>query len=174
MKKVKGVIENLIIVMLIFILVVVVIGKLQLNYYNPYPSFMGFRSLTVLTGSMSPKIKPGDIVIIKEVNSNNIEVGDVVTYKTDNLLITHRVNKIITNDNELQFITKGDANNTVDTDAIRANQIMGKKIFSVPYAGYVVNFFTKNFVLFPLFIIAFVAITAIKEIIKKSKLSKTQ
>ncbi len=96
MKKVKGVIENLIIVMLIFILVVVIIGKFQLSSDNPYPSFMGLRSLTVLTGSMSPKIKPGDIVFIKEVNSNSIEVGDVVTYKIDNILITHRVNQIIT------------------------------------------------------------------------------
>ena len=173
MRKVKSVIENLLIVVLIFFLIIGIIGKVQLSAENPYPSFMGFRALTVLTGSMSPKLKAGDIVIIREVSKDSIKVGDVVTYNTDNLLITHRVNQIVNKDNNILFITKGDANNTVDTDAIRANQIMGKKIIRLPYAGYVSRFISRYFVLFLFFIILYIAIIIIKGLITEKKSTKT-
>ena len=174
MRKVKGVIENLIIVVLIFFLVIGIIGRLQLSIENPYPSFMGFRTLTVLSGSMSPNIKPGDIVVIKEASKDSIKVGDVVTFNTDNILITHRVNQIVKEGDNLLFKTKGDANNTVDADAIGANQILGKKIFRIPYAGYVVRFFSNNFILFPFIIILYLSIIISKEIIKRHKSTKTQ
>ena len=163
MRKVKSVIENIIIVVLVFFLVVGIIGKLQLSVENPYPSFWGYRTLTVLTGSMSPNINPGDIVIIREANINSIEVGDVVTYNTDNILVTHRVNQIIKEDNSLLFVTKGDANNTVDADAIGANQILGVEVFHIPYAGYVIQFVNKNFILFPFIIIIYLSIIISKE-----------
>lgn len=174
MRKVKSVIENLVIVVLIIFLVIGIVGKLQLSVENPYPSFMGIRTLTVLTGSMSPNLKPGDIVVIKEASKDSIKVGDVVTYNTDNILITHRVNQIINEEGNLLFKTKGDANNTVDADAIRANQILGKKIIRIPYAGYVVRFINNNFILFPFIIILYLSIIIIKEIIKRHKLTKTQ
>ena len=83
----------------------------------------GFAFLIVTTGSMSPQINPGELIIIKEYT--NYQVGDIVTYKVDDEhLITHRI--IEKQDN--QIITKGDFNNIVD-DPININQIQGKVIY---------------------------------------------
>ena len=83
----------------------------------------GFAFLIVATGSMSPQINPGELIIIKEYT--NYQVGDIVTYKVDDEhLITHRI--IEKQDN--QIITKGDFNNIVD-DPININQIQGKVIY---------------------------------------------
>ena len=49
-------------------------------------------------------------------------------------------NNNVNNTNGLHFITKGDANETADLEPVPANNIVGKTVFSLPYAGYVINF----------------------------------
>ena len=64
------------------------------------PSVFGYVPLTVLTESMSPLIDAGDMIFIKEINPDDIKVGDVICFKdpaTDtDVLVTHRVVKIET------------------------------------------------------------------------------
>ena len=53
---------------------------------------IGYRSYTVLSGSMEPKFYPGDIVITKHKNKTDIKVNDIVTYRnSDGVIITHRI-----------------------------------------------------------------------------------
>lgn len=96
----------------------------------------------VLSGSMEPAIKTGGVVMIKP--ASNYEVGDIVTYqygrKARNLT-THRI--IGQKDNE--FITKGDNNNAADINPIKKEQILGKVVLAVPYAGYIANFTRSKF-----------------------------
>jgi len=85
---------------------------------------------------MTPAIKTGGIVMVKPVSSYN--VGDIITFeigsgKRD--ILTHRIIQQ-TGDG---FITKGDANNVADTKPVKKEDILGKVVFSVPYAGYVAN-----------------------------------
>ncbi len=96
----------------------------------------------VLSGSMSPTIKTGAIVIIKP--ASGYQVGDMVTYKYGTRardLTTHR---IVGQEGD-EFITKGDNNNAADIYPIKKEQIIGKVIFGVPYAGYVANFLHSKF-----------------------------
>ena len=44
------------------------------------PSFFGYKFFTVLTGSMSPTININDLVIVKEVKPEEIEVNDIITF----------------------------------------------------------------------------------------------
>lgn len=100
------------------------------------PSVFGFTPLTVVSGSMSPEIKTGDMVIVKNGN-RNIKTGDVVTYRLEGMLITHRV-KNISEENDIEvFITKGDANNREDYKAVERSQILGKCVFKIPMGGYI-------------------------------------
>jgi len=75
----------------------------------------------VKTGSMEDNIHAGDYVLI--VKQKNYEIGDVVTFKKDGYLVTHR---IIKKNNDL-FVTKGDANNDEDGPIIQ-DQIVGKVV----------------------------------------------
>lgn len=70
----------------------------------------------VLTGSMQPHIKPGDLLITKAAPASTVKVGDIVVLRTsDNYaLYSHRIVKIDKRGSLLDFTTKGDANPTED------------------------------------------------------------
>ena len=96
---------------------------------------LGYHPAVVGSGSMSPAIHVGDIVIVKKVNPSNIHVGDIVQYYSGKgYTITHRVIEIRKTPNGLIFVTKGDANNVPDKP-FKANRIVGKVVFVIPKIG---------------------------------------
>ena len=81
------------------------------------PHLLGYRTSTMLTGSMEPMIAPGDVIVIKEVPATELEVGDVVTYRIpveDHRVETHRVVEVTKVDGSIAMRTKGDANKGAD------------------------------------------------------------
>lgn len=100
---------------------------------------IGFRNYTVLSGSMEPTIQPGDVVFIKHKNKSTIELNDIVTFREDNKIITHRV----IDDCEKGFITKGDNNNVADSTILEPENILGKVVLTVPKIGYILSFLSK-------------------------------
>lgn len=100
---------------------------------------LGYQCFTVISGSMAPKYNVGDLIYVKEVDVNSIEVGDDITFLLNEELkiATHRVIGI---DAEKQyFYTQGLTNNTVD-DPVHFNNVIGVPQFSIPKLGYVSNF----------------------------------
>jgi signal peptidase len=95
-------------------------------------------ALTVLTGSMTPKIPVGSIVLVKPVDPGTLHVGDVATYQKapgQAEYITHRIVAINTATTPTTFTFKGDANRGPDINPVPATAIRGKVWFSVPYLG---------------------------------------
>jgi signal peptidase I len=99
------------------------------------PSVLGFTPLTVVSGSMSPGIETGDMVIIRK-GSRNIKPGDIVTYRLEDILVTHRVQYVSDTNAVEVFITKGDANGIADFKKVERSQILGKYIIKIPMGGY--------------------------------------
>ena len=97
------------------------------------------KSLIVLSGSMTPMMLPGDMIIIKSVDSNELRVGDVLAFQElggkPNTLVTHRIVSIEEGEKRL-FQTKGDANNAEDVFKVPELNAVGKLIFVIPFAGY--------------------------------------
>ena len=92
-KTIEKIIVNLIIVVLAIIAILVILGFCQVNIQKKqYINIFGYSVLSAETGSMSPTIEKGDIVIIKI--GDEIKENDIITYKKDNVLITHRISKI--------------------------------------------------------------------------------
>ena len=101
---------------------------------------IGYRTYTVLSGSMEPKFYPGDIVVVKHKDKTDIKLNDIVTYKdSDGVVITHR----IIEETPQGYITKGDNNNTEDADILTKDNIIGEVKFSIPKIGYIMNFLSK-------------------------------
>ena len=95
-------------------------------------------AMDVLTGSMSPKIPVGSIVIDRPVDPGTLHVGDVATYqatagKAD--YVTHRIVKIDTSKSPTMFTFKGDANRGPDMNPVPATAVRGRVWFHVPYLG---------------------------------------
>lgn len=87
----------------------------------------------VKTGSMEEKIHVGDYILI--YRKENYNVGEVVTYTSNDGFITHR---IIKKENG-KIITKGDANNAEDRE-IYESTIVGKVIISGGILNYIINY----------------------------------
>ncbi|BFK22482.1 signal peptidase I [Massilimicrobiota timonensis] len=100
------------------------------------PNFIGYKSFAVISGSMEPNINVGSIVYVKEVDFNDLKVGDVVSYQlSGDTMVTHRIYSI-DRDNQA-VITKGDANDNVDSKEVTVNQIVGKVAFTIPLLGFI-------------------------------------
>ncbi len=116
------------------------------------PIIFGFKPLVVLTGSMEPTLHTGGIVYYKKVNPSTLKVGDIITFKTGgDTVVSHRIEKINSN----SFVTKGDANNSVDPNEVPFSNVMGKDTnFCIPIMGYYVRFInTHIYVVIPVIII---------------------
>jgi len=96
------------------------------------------KARIVLTGSMSPTINPGDIVLLAKPTQLVPHVGSIVAYTARRFdgtpvgIFTHR---IIGGDATSGFIVKGDANPTPDVQHPRVADISGVQFFTVPLVG---------------------------------------
>ena len=96
------------------------------------PSIFGYSSLMVATGSMSGTIEEGDLIIIKD--TDDYKIGDIVTFfqDGDDIPTTHRIYNIDENGN---WKTRGDANNSYDKRSITNDEIIGEVVLVIPYVG---------------------------------------
>jgi signal peptidase I len=82
------------------------------------PHVLGYRTMTMLTGSMAPEINPGDVTIVTPIAISEVTEGMVITYHRpieDHSLVTHRVISVETApDGSVSVQTKGDANEAAD------------------------------------------------------------
>lgn len=99
------------------------------------PILLGCKSMAVVSGSMEPVIPVGSIVIVKDVETDALEVGDIISYQmSGNTMVTHRIAAI---DSENQTVTtKGDANEVEDGSPVAFSEIAGKEVFHIPLLGY--------------------------------------
>lgn len=124
-RKVCNVLSSLILILLVALAVLLLV-----------PRFMGYYTLAVLSGSMEPEISVGAIVYAKEIEPEELKVGDILTYRiNESTMVTHRIVEIDTT--EKQFITKGDANDVIDGNPVTYDQVVGKTVFHVPFVGYI-------------------------------------
>lgn len=94
------------------------------------------KPVGVATASMLPQISVGDMVILKEVKSEELKVGDVIGYKLDNITVVHRIASINQNSSmEYIYTTKGDNNDQEDYLPVKEDAIVGKVVFKVKYVA---------------------------------------
>ena len=96
-----------------------------------------YHAVAIASGSMSPNIKKGDVVIIeKNRDFENLEIGQVIAYKKGNVIVVHRLTKKIMVDGMYYFYTKGDANEFVDNYEITEDMFIGRVDKKIPVIGY--------------------------------------
>lgn len=137
-KWIGNVITALCVVVIIISTLSVVIAK---RHQEQMPSIFGYVPMTVLSGSMSPALKAGDLIVIKYTAPKSIAIGDVITYRVDeDTTVTHRVINKADENGKTIFKTKGDANNVEDWRIVSSDQLVGSLKLRIPYGGYVVRF----------------------------------
>ena len=147
-KLVKNIISYIVMSIVFIFMVISILSNIGSFRYKFYD---------ILTGSMSPTINPGSFIIVKEIDSNEIKEGDIITFKGSSTseLTTHRVVEVIDKDNNIKFQTKGDANDVLDPMLVDEGLLVGKVIFDIPYMGKVMSFINKYRVIIVILIIAY-------------------
>ena len=159
LKIIKNIIINLIIFVLGIIAIIAIWTSIQLNVQGKeYVDIFGYSIFSTETASMSPTIEIGDIVIVKLGEQG--QKRDIITYKSGNAFITHRIIEI---DGE-NIIAKGDNNNTQD-NPIKKDAIIGRVDFIINNVEIWKNVFSDANVIIPVVItvILFVILIAYKE-----------
>ena len=181
-RKVLKAISSGALVLLFLFIGAVVFLSIQSKAAGKIPSIGGYQIYSVLGGSMEPGIHKGSVVFLKRPDFNDLKIGDVITFISvadKKTIVTHRIVEIKRGE-ELSFITRGDANDANDTDALPAEHIIGQVKITVPFIGYLMNFArTKvgliSLIIIPgVLIILFELLSLRKEIIhvKKQKREK--
>lgn len=97
-----------------------------------------YQALTIGSGSMSPAIEKGDVIVLKSMKNEEarkIKKGDVLVYNHDNKIIVHRVIKKSNNGETISFKTKGDYNNAKDSWTVKQEDVIGIVKFRIRWVG---------------------------------------
>jgi len=96
--------------------------------------------IVIASGSMSPALEVGDMVIVQGVPPSSIKVGDIIVFDSpENVRTIHRVIEIQALPNgTLQFKTKGDANKIEDPYMTPEQNVHGRVLFKIPWLGWFV------------------------------------
>ena len=146
LKLISKIISSTLFVILLFIMVFLLVyvvrvkilannndlGEVKLNFY------------TILSPSMYPTIKPGDIIVTYKEDA--YYKGDIITFVSSSNIssgktITHRIySEPIEMNGKMQYTTKGDNNPTPDSAPANEDNVLGKVLFKIPKAGYIQQF----------------------------------
>ena len=166
--KVIKIIGKIIYVLLYIIILVTLLVVLTQRFSNNNFTIVGFRIFNVATGSMVPEYNVGDILISKEIDPNELQVGDNIVYQGEKQdfkgkIVTHKIIEKREENGKLFFTTKGIANEEADPE-ISEDQIYGK----IVYKTIILSFISKiinNIYAFYFLIIIPIAIIICKLII---------
>lgn len=94
----------------------------------------------VATGSMEPMIKPGDVILVEKIldieDVDKLRAGDIIQFKKDSYMISHRIIEIVEKDGTKLCRTKGDNNSGPDVDPVKPEDLRGRIRFVVPKLGW--------------------------------------
>ncbi|GAB3256818.1 signal peptidase I [Kineosporia babensis] len=99
------------------------------------PLIFGWSAHTVASGSMSPKVKVGDILVSGPVKESELKPGMVAVFNDPSepgRVLSHRIQAV----EDGHLITKGDANPTQDTAEVPIENLIGVAKLNVPKLGY--------------------------------------
>lgn len=146
---------------LIFIFLVIILYNIVLLYMSyidkfDTPSFYIYKAYIISTESMEPELKKGDAVIIKKVDEEDLKINDIITFKINEEVITHRIVQINDDGTEKTYVTKGDNNNVEDNQILVFEDIEGKQVMKIPHLGNVIDVLKNGIVIILVILIALI------------------
>jgi signal peptidase I len=114
------------------------------------PLLLGWQATVVQSGSMMPRIHPGDVVVTMPLPADKpVPLGRVVSFRVpaaanvDGKPST-RLHRIVSVDADGTFVTQGDANRDADSDPLLRSEIIGQARLLVPAVGLPALWFAKG------------------------------
>ena len=138
-RKNTEIFKRIIGVILIILIYNIILLFISSDNFNTEISLFGYRAFIITSKSMEPSIHFGDVIIVKKCKESKLNTGDIITFNSGNEVITHRILEIQKAENsETLYITKGDNNNTEDTERVTFSNIKGKNVLTIPCLGKII------------------------------------
>ncbi|MGD9901233.1 MAG: signal peptidase I [Spirochaetales bacterium] len=168
--KNRRVLDKVISIILIVFIVASTFTAILFSYYrsqNKMITVFGYSVCYILTASMEPTLNVGDVILIKDTDPTEIQIGDIITYKSDygslaGSYITHRVTQITDNEGVLWFTTKGDANSVEDVEIITVAKIEGVYVREMPIIKFLASMLSNTLLFVTIIIIPLLIAMAIQ------------
>lgn len=99
------------------------------------PLAAGYSAHVVTSGSMAPRVNPGDVVVTHPVTAAELRTGQVVLVHRPEVpgeLLLHR---LVSFDEEGRLVTRGDANQSDDSVHAEPSEVRGLAVLRVPWVG---------------------------------------
>lgn len=117
------------------------------THFSPKGQYgvFGHPVMIVLSGSMTPVIRTGDLVIddsVTAAQARHLHVGQIISVRDtpgSQTIITHRIVGVLHTGGRVSYITKGDANQTADATPRPASDVVGVFSTAIPRGGYILN-----------------------------------
>lgn len=147
--RILKIISSAVFVVLVMLIALIIFYIIRVNFLasNDKLGDVKINFYTILTQSMYPTIKAGDIVITYKEDFNKYNVEDVITFiseKNGSIAVTHRIQEVFNVNGSYSYKTKGDNNNTADGEMIIGDNVLGKVVVKVPKAGYIQQFLVSK------------------------------
>lgn len=129
LKKILKIVPKILYDILIIFCVALILVVVWQIITDNNESIGGYRLFRIISGSMVPEFNVDEVVVCKDTESEDIEIGNVIVYRgktgeLTNRLIMHEVIDKKEVDGNLIFHVKGIQNTTGDPD-VYASQILG-------------------------------------------------
>ncbi len=117
------------------------------THFSPKGQYdvFGHPVMSVLSGSMTPTIRTGDLIIDNPVTlaqAGRLRVGEIISVRESPgspVIVTHRIVAVVRSGSTIAYITKGDANNAPDASPRPVADVIGVFSTAIPAGGYVLN-----------------------------------
>lgn len=131
----------------------------------------------IVSESMEPTFNVNDLVVVKKVDTSELNDGDIITFENDGKVISHRILKISKNRNGVKIQTKGDNNEVQDPYELTTEQVYGKVVFSIEKLGRFVTYIQNakgflNIVIFAIIVYILVSLRDKQKNTRKIKRKK--
>lgn len=93
---------------------------------------LGYDAAVITSGSMQPAVRPGDVVLSLAPDSPALQAGTIVRFRDGDRDVTHRISG---HNADGSYLTRGDANGSVDSDVVAHPEIDGVARMVVPAVG---------------------------------------
>ena len=114
---------------------VVLLAAICLLGWGAAPAALGWTPTTVMTGSMEPRIHPGDIVVARPVAPAALSVGQVVLVDDPDHAGRLRLHRFVAAAADGRLVLRGDANQNDDSTHVATSAVHGVGFIRVPYVG---------------------------------------
>lgn len=145
-KTIGKIFKTIILALLGMLLIINLIMLYQTNIkHTEIPRIGNISIFNIVSESMEKAINVNDLIVIKKCSEDEIQKGDIITYKKeDGSIVTHRIVKINKENGKNVYTTKGDNNEVEDNEKIKYEQVHGKYLFKIKGAGKFAQELQKN------------------------------